>query len=154
MVDQEADSRQVTRRKDDEARKTPSLSMHREESAGSSAHPSRQKPDRTARSSKQPNRSARSSRGSDDKTACLEEELHEMKKQMGDMKNSLKQRLSATWTTLYIGLIHRSFLGSLTSRFHPDSRYHHSKTSTEPRIHLITWRRSKQSCNYKPFPKR
>jgi hypothetical protein len=52
--DQEADSRQVTRRRDDEVEKTPPPSRHREESAGSSAPPSRQKTDRTARSSKQP----------------------------------------------------------------------------------------------------
>jgi hypothetical protein len=43
-------------------------------------------------SSKQPNRLARSSRGPDDKTARLEEELREMRKQMGDMKNGLKAK--------------------------------------------------------------
>jgi hypothetical protein len=100
LDDQEADSRQVTRRRDDEVEKTPHPSRHRAESAGSSAPPSRQKTDRTARSSKQPDRpdrsskqpdrSARSSRGLDDKTARLEEELHKMRKQMGDIKNSLK----------------------------------------------------------------
>jgi hypothetical protein len=54
--DQEADSRQVTRRRDNEAQKTPSPSRHREESASSSTHPSRRRPDRTAQSSKQLNR--------------------------------------------------------------------------------------------------
>jgi hypothetical protein len=85
---------------------------YRAESAGSSAFPSRQKTEKTARSTKQPDRldrsskqpdrldrssrqpdhSARLSRGPDDKTAFLEEELHEMRKQMGDMKNSLKAK--------------------------------------------------------------
>ena len=102
MDDLEADSRQVTRHRDDEEQKTPSPNRHREESAGSSAHPSRQRLDRTARSSKQTNRSARSSkqpdlsaqssRELDDKTARLEEELREMKKQIRDMKNSLKAK--------------------------------------------------------------
>uniref|UniRef100_A0A2N9J6V6 Uncharacterized protein n=1 Tax=Fagus sylvatica TaxID=28930 RepID=A0A2N9J6V6_FAGSY len=90
--DQETDSQQVTRHKDDEVQKTPSPNRYREESASSFAHPSRQRPDRFVRLSKQPDRSARSSRGPDDKTARLEEELHEMKKQMGDMKNSLKAK--------------------------------------------------------------
>ena len=66
--------------------------MHREKSAGSSAYPNRQRPARSVRSSKQPNHSARSSRGLDDKTARLEEELHEIKKQMGNIKNSLKAK--------------------------------------------------------------
>ena len=92
----------MTCRKSDEVQKTPSPNRYGEESAGSSTHPSRQRQDRTARSSKQldrsirsskqPDRSTRSSREPDNKTACLEEELHEMKKQMGDMKNSLKAK--------------------------------------------------------------
>jgi hypothetical protein len=102
--DLEADSRQVTRHRDDEEQKTPSPNRHREESAGSSAHPSRQRPDRTARSSKQPDRSARSSRELDDKTTRLEEELHEMKKQMGDMKNSLKAKAARNLDNL----VHRA----------------------------------------------
>ena len=59
---------------------------------GSSAHPNRHKPAKSFRSSKQPDRLARSSRGSDNKTARLKEKLHEMKKQMGDMENSLKAK--------------------------------------------------------------
>uniref|UniRef100_A0A2N9ETX9 Retrotransposon gag domain-containing protein n=1 Tax=Fagus sylvatica TaxID=28930 RepID=A0A2N9ETX9_FAGSY len=54
----------------------------------SSKQPKQQ--DRQGHSSKQPDRSARSSRDPDDKTARLEKELREMRKQMGDMKNSLK----------------------------------------------------------------
>uniref|UniRef100_A0A2N9EIR5 RNase H type-1 domain-containing protein n=1 Tax=Fagus sylvatica TaxID=28930 RepID=A0A2N9EIR5_FAGSY len=93
---------QVTHRENDEAEKTLPPSRHKEESAGSSASPSRQRTDRTARSSKQPDRearssrqpdrSARSSKEPDDKTARLEEKLHEMRKQMGDMRNSLKEK--------------------------------------------------------------
>jgi hypothetical protein len=56
LDDQEVDSRQVTRCRDDEVEKTPPFSRHRAESAGSSAPPSHQKTDRTARSSKQPDR--------------------------------------------------------------------------------------------------
>ena len=109
---QEADSRQVTRRRDGETEKTPPPSRHKAKSEGSSTPPSRQKTNKTARlskqldrpdrsskqpdqpdrSSRQPDRSARSSRGPDDKTARLEEELHEMRKQMRDMKNSLKAK--------------------------------------------------------------
>jgi hypothetical protein len=104
MDNQEADSRQVTRRKGDEAQKTPSPNRRREENASSFAHPSRRRSDRTAQSSKQPNRSARlskqpdrlaqSSRGPNNKTTRLEEELHEMRKHMGDMKNSLKAKVA------------------------------------------------------------
>ena len=50
--DQEADSRQVTRRREDEVEKTPPQSKHRAESAGSSAPPSRQKTAKTTQSSK------------------------------------------------------------------------------------------------------
>uniref|UniRef100_A0A2N9EI37 Reverse transcriptase domain-containing protein n=1 Tax=Fagus sylvatica TaxID=28930 RepID=A0A2N9EI37_FAGSY len=104
MDDQEADSWQVTRRKDDEAQKTPSPNRHREESAGSSIHPSHQRPDRSVRLSKQPNRLARLSRGPDDKAIRLEEKLHEMKKQMGDMKNSLKAKAARNLDNL----VHRA----------------------------------------------
>jgi hypothetical protein len=92
--DQEADNRRMTHLncKDNEAQKTPSPNRHREESAGSSTHSNCQRPARSFRLSKQPDRSTQSSRGPNDKTARLEEELHEMKKQMGDMKNSLKAK--------------------------------------------------------------
>uniref|UniRef100_A0A2N9FH77 Uncharacterized protein n=1 Tax=Fagus sylvatica TaxID=28930 RepID=A0A2N9FH77_FAGSY len=50
--DQEADSRQVTRRRGGEAEKTPQQSRHRAESAGSSAPPNRQKIAKTTRLSK------------------------------------------------------------------------------------------------------
>ncbi len=89
MDDQKADNQQVTRRRDNEPQKTPSPNGRREENAGSFAHPSRRRPDKTiqlskqhdrsARSSKQLDRLARSSRGPDDK-ARLEEEPHEMRK--------------------------------------------------------------------------
>ena len=59
---QGADSRQVTHRRNDEVQKTSSPNRHWEESVGSSTHPSRQRPDRTAQSSKQPDRSTRLSR--------------------------------------------------------------------------------------------
>uniref|UniRef100_A0A2N9FUW7 RNase H type-1 domain-containing protein n=1 Tax=Fagus sylvatica TaxID=28930 RepID=A0A2N9FUW7_FAGSY len=55
-------------------------------------------------SSRQPNRSARSSRDPDDKIARLEEELREMKKQMGDMKNSLKAKAARNLDNL----VHRA----------------------------------------------
>jgi hypothetical protein len=80
--------------------KTLSPNRHREERAGSSAHPSRHKPARSFRSSKQPDRSARSSRGPDDKIARLEEELHKMKKQMGDMKNNMKAKAACNLDNL------------------------------------------------------
>jgi hypothetical protein len=48
--DQEADSRQVTRHRNDEVQKTPSPNRHGEESVGSSTHPSRQRPDKTTQS--------------------------------------------------------------------------------------------------------
>ena len=121
--DQEADSRQVTRRKGGEVERTPPRSRHRAESSRSSAPPSQHKTAKTTRSSKQPekpdrlskqpkrpdrsskqperqdrqdhssrqpDRPTRSSRDPDDKTVRLEKELREMRKQMGDMKNSLK----------------------------------------------------------------
>ena len=104
MNDQEADSRQVTRHKDDEAQKTLSPNRHREKSAGSSAHPSRQRLARFVRSSKQPDRSAWSSNRPDDKTARLEEELHKMKKQMEDMKNNQKAKAARNLDNL----VHRA----------------------------------------------
>uniref|UniRef100_A0A2N9G208 Reverse transcriptase domain-containing protein n=1 Tax=Fagus sylvatica TaxID=28930 RepID=A0A2N9G208_FAGSY len=60
--DQEADSHQVTRRRGDEAERTPPRSRHRAESAGSSAPPSQHKTAKTTRSSKQPERPDRSSK--------------------------------------------------------------------------------------------
>uniref|UniRef100_A0A2N9GDN4 Reverse transcriptase domain-containing protein n=1 Tax=Fagus sylvatica TaxID=28930 RepID=A0A2N9GDN4_FAGSY len=75
MDDLEADSRQVTRHRDDEEQKTPSPNRHSEESAEL-----------------------------DDKTTRLEEELHEMKKQMGDMKNSLKAKAARNLDNL----VHRA----------------------------------------------
>ena len=141
LNDQEADSHQITRRRADEAEKTPPQNRHRAESVGSSAHPNWQRTVRTTRSSKQPerpdqppkkseqhersskqperptrstkqpdhssrqpNRLARSSRGPDDKTARLEEELREMRKQMGDMKNSLKAKAARNLDNL----VHRA----------------------------------------------
>jgi hypothetical protein len=91
-------------REDDEAQKTPSLNRHKEESAGSSAHPTRHKLARSFRSSKQLDRSARSSRGPNDKTACIEEELNEMKKQMRDMKNNMKAKAARNLDNL----VHRA----------------------------------------------
>ena len=90
--------------KEDDAQKTPHPGKHREESAGSSTHPGQHEPAKAARSSKRPDHSARSSRGPDDKTACLKEELHEMKKQMGDMKNSLKAKATCNLDSL----VHRA----------------------------------------------
>uniref|UniRef100_A0A2N9F6A6 RNase H type-1 domain-containing protein n=1 Tax=Fagus sylvatica TaxID=28930 RepID=A0A2N9F6A6_FAGSY len=95
--DQEADSCQVTCRRGGKVERTPPRSRHRAESAGSSAPPSQHKTAKTTRSSKQLEKPDQSSkqperpyRDPDDKTARLEKELREMKKQMGDMKNSLK----------------------------------------------------------------
>uniref|UniRef100_A0A2N9H0S8 Integrase catalytic domain-containing protein n=1 Tax=Fagus sylvatica TaxID=28930 RepID=A0A2N9H0S8_FAGSY len=113
--DQEADSHQVTRRRGGEVERTPHRSRHRAESAGSSAPPSQHKTAKTTRSSKQPERPdrsfkqperqdrrgsssrrpdhpAQSSKEPDDKTTRLEKELREMRKQMGDMKNSLRAK--------------------------------------------------------------
>jgi hypothetical protein len=125
--DQEADSHQVTRRRGGEVERTPPRSRHRAESAGSSAPPSQHKTAKTTRSSKQPERPDRSSkqperedrRGSssrrpdhpdrssrdpDDKTARLEKELREMRKQMGDMKNSLRAKAARNLDNL----VHRA----------------------------------------------
>uniref|UniRef100_A0A2N9GE62 Uncharacterized protein n=1 Tax=Fagus sylvatica TaxID=28930 RepID=A0A2N9GE62_FAGSY len=125
--DQEADSHQVTRRRGDEIERTPPRSRHRAESAGSSAPPSQHKTAKTTRSSKQPERPgkssklperqdrrdnssrqpdhpAQSSRDPDDKTARLEKELREMRKQMGDMKNSLRAKAARNLDNL----VHRA----------------------------------------------
>uniref|UniRef100_A0A2N9IPQ6 Uncharacterized protein n=1 Tax=Fagus sylvatica TaxID=28930 RepID=A0A2N9IPQ6_FAGSY len=125
--DQEADSHQVTRRRGDEVERTPPRSRHRAESAGSSAPPSQHKTAKTTRSSKQPERPDRSSkqperedrrgnssrqpdhpdrstRDPDDKTARLEKELREMRKQMGDMKNSLRAKAARNLDNL----VHRA----------------------------------------------
>uniref|UniRef100_A0A2N9FNL6 Uncharacterized protein n=1 Tax=Fagus sylvatica TaxID=28930 RepID=A0A2N9FNL6_FAGSY len=125
--DQEVDSHQVTHRRDGEIERTPPRSRHRAESAGSSAPPSQHKTAKTTRSSKQPERPDRSSkhleredrRGSpsrrpdhperssrdpDDKTTRLEKELREMRKQMGDMKNSLRAKAARNLDNL----VHRA----------------------------------------------
>uniref|UniRef100_A0A2N9HRX3 Uncharacterized protein n=1 Tax=Fagus sylvatica TaxID=28930 RepID=A0A2N9HRX3_FAGSY len=125
--DQEADSYQVTRRRDGEVERTPPRSRHRAESAGSSAPPNQHKTAKTTRSSKQPERPERSSkqperedrrgnssrrpdhpdrssRDPDDKTARLEKELREMRKQMGDMKNSLRAKAARNLDNL----VHRA----------------------------------------------
>uniref|UniRef100_A0A2N9HF13 Integrase catalytic domain-containing protein n=1 Tax=Fagus sylvatica TaxID=28930 RepID=A0A2N9HF13_FAGSY len=125
--DQEADSHQVTRRRGGEVERTPPRSRHRAESAGSSAPPSQHKTAKTTRSSKQPERPDRSSkqperedrrgnssrqpdhpdrstRDPDDKTAHLEKELREMRKQMGDMKNSLRAKAARNLDNL----VHRA----------------------------------------------
>uniref|UniRef100_A0A2N9GDQ3 Uncharacterized protein n=1 Tax=Fagus sylvatica TaxID=28930 RepID=A0A2N9GDQ3_FAGSY len=137
LNNQEADSRQVTRRRGGEVERTPPRSRHRAESAGSSVPPSQhktakttrsskqpEKPDRSSKqperldrsskqlerqdrrdhSSRQPDRSAQSSRDPDDKTARLEKELREMRKQMGDMKNSLKAKAARNLDNL----VHRA----------------------------------------------
>uniref|UniRef100_A0A2N9HAC0 Uncharacterized protein n=1 Tax=Fagus sylvatica TaxID=28930 RepID=A0A2N9HAC0_FAGSY len=125
--DQEADSHQVTRRRGGEVERTPPRSRHRAESAGSSAPPSQPRTAKTTRSSKQPERPDRSSkqperedrrgnssrqpdhpdrstRDPDDKTARLEKELREMRKQMGDMKNSLRAKAARNLDNL----VHRA----------------------------------------------
>uniref|UniRef100_A0A2N9FPR8 Integrase catalytic domain-containing protein n=1 Tax=Fagus sylvatica TaxID=28930 RepID=A0A2N9FPR8_FAGSY len=102
-------------------------SRHRAESAGSSAPPSQHKTAKTTRSSKQPERPDRSSkqperedrrgnssrqpdhpdrstRDPDDKTTRLEKELREMRKQMGDMKNSLRAKAARNLDNL----VHRA----------------------------------------------
>jgi hypothetical protein len=125
--DQEADSHQVTRRRGDEVERTPPRSRHRAESAGSSAPPSQHKTAKTTRSSKQlerpdksfkqperqdrqgnssrqPDHPAPSSRDPGDKMARLEKELREMRKQMGDMKNSLRAKAARNLDNL----VHRA----------------------------------------------
>uniref|UniRef100_A0A2N9IZ99 Uncharacterized protein n=1 Tax=Fagus sylvatica TaxID=28930 RepID=A0A2N9IZ99_FAGSY len=112
---------------EDEVERTPPRSRHRAESAGSSAPPSQHKTAKTTRSSKQPERPDRSSkqperedrrgnssrqpdhpdrstRDPDDKTARLEKELREMRKQMGDMKNSLRAKAARNLDNL----VHRA----------------------------------------------
>uniref|UniRef100_A0A2N9HPQ8 Uncharacterized protein n=1 Tax=Fagus sylvatica TaxID=28930 RepID=A0A2N9HPQ8_FAGSY len=108
-------------------RELPPRSRHRAESAGSSAPPSQHKTAKTTRSSKQPERPDRSSkqperedrrgnssrqpdhpdrstRDPDDKTTRLEKELREMRKQMGDMKNSLRAKAARNLDNL----VHRA----------------------------------------------
>jgi hypothetical protein len=107
--------------------RTPPRSRHRAERAGSSAPPSQHKtaktnrlskqperPDRSSKqpeqqdrldnSSRQPDRPAQSSKDPDDKTAHLEKELREMRKQMGDMKNSLRAKVARNLDNL----VHRA----------------------------------------------
>uniref|UniRef100_A0A2N9IUA0 Uncharacterized protein n=1 Tax=Fagus sylvatica TaxID=28930 RepID=A0A2N9IUA0_FAGSY len=97
LNDQEADSHQVTRRRGGEVERTPPRSGHRAESAGSSAPPSQHK---TAKTTRQPDHPAQSSRDPDDKTTRLEKELREMRKQMGDMKNSLRAKAACNLDNL------------------------------------------------------
>uniref|UniRef100_A0A2N9IAH4 Uncharacterized protein n=1 Tax=Fagus sylvatica TaxID=28930 RepID=A0A2N9IAH4_FAGSY len=110
-----------------EVERTPPRSRHRAERAGSSAPPSQHKtaktnrlskqperPDRSSKqpeqqdrldnSSRQPDRPAQSSKDPDDKTAHLEKELREMRKQMGDMKNSLRAKVARNLDNL----VHRA----------------------------------------------
>uniref|UniRef100_A0A2N9EKX3 Uncharacterized protein n=1 Tax=Fagus sylvatica TaxID=28930 RepID=A0A2N9EKX3_FAGSY len=102
--DQEADSRQVTRRRGGEVERTPPRSRHRAESAGNRSYKQPERQDRQDHSSRQPDRPARSSRDPDDKTTCLEKELREMRKQMGDMKNSLRAKAARNLDNL----VHRA----------------------------------------------
>ena len=108
--DQEADTRQMTHgnQEYEEAQKTLSPAKHKVESAGSSTHPSQHRPARSIRSSRRLDQSVWSSRGPDDKTARLEKELHEMKKKIGDMKNSLKAKAARNLDNLVIEQIQPS----------------------------------------------
>uniref|UniRef100_A0A2N9HAM0 Uncharacterized protein n=1 Tax=Fagus sylvatica TaxID=28930 RepID=A0A2N9HAM0_FAGSY len=58
-------------------------------------------------SSRQPDHPDRSTRDPDDKTARLEKELREMRKQMGDMKNSLRAKAARNLDNLD-NLVHRA----------------------------------------------
>uniref|UniRef100_A0A2N9EQY5 Uncharacterized protein n=1 Tax=Fagus sylvatica TaxID=28930 RepID=A0A2N9EQY5_FAGSY len=107
--DQEADSHQVTRRRGNEVERTPPRSRHRAESAGT-------RNDQIGRPSSLNEKideetppdnliiQIRSTRDPDDKTARLEKELREMRKQMGDMKNSLRAKAARNLDNL----VHRA----------------------------------------------
>uniref|UniRef100_A0A2N9ERH4 Uncharacterized protein n=1 Tax=Fagus sylvatica TaxID=28930 RepID=A0A2N9ERH4_FAGSY len=100
--DQEADSRQ-------KAAKTTRSSKQPDRPDRSSKQPelsdrSNKRPDQPDHLSRQLNHLARSSKDPDDKTACLEEELREMRKQMGDMKNNLKAKAARNLDNL----VHRA----------------------------------------------
>uniref|UniRef100_A0A2N9HX06 Uncharacterized protein n=1 Tax=Fagus sylvatica TaxID=28930 RepID=A0A2N9HX06_FAGSY len=89
--DQEADSHQVTRRRGDEVERTPPRSRHRAESAGSRPSSLNEKIDEETppdnliiQTDPQEIRMT--------KRHDLEKELREMRKQMGDMKNSLRAK--------------------------------------------------------------
>uniref|UniRef100_A0A2N9H4C4 Uncharacterized protein n=1 Tax=Fagus sylvatica TaxID=28930 RepID=A0A2N9H4C4_FAGSY len=102
--DQEADSHQVTRRRGGEVERTPPRSRHRAESAGTWSSKQPEREDRRGNSSRQPDHPDRSTRDPDDKTAHLEKELREMRKQMGDMKNSLRAKAARNLDNL----VHRA----------------------------------------------
>uniref|UniRef100_A0A2N9ERC7 RNA-directed DNA polymerase n=1 Tax=Fagus sylvatica TaxID=28930 RepID=A0A2N9ERC7_FAGSY len=92
--------------------KTTRSSKQQEKPDRSSKQPERldksfkqpERQDRRDSSSRQPDRSAWSSRDPDDKTARLEKELREMRKQMGDMKNSLRAKAARNLDNL----VHRA----------------------------------------------
>uniref|UniRef100_A0A2N9G960 Reverse transcriptase domain-containing protein n=1 Tax=Fagus sylvatica TaxID=28930 RepID=A0A2N9G960_FAGSY len=100
--DQEADSHQVTRRRGGEQEKPYQSSKQPTRPDKSFKQPERQ--DRRGSSSRQPDHPDRSSRDPDDKTARLEKELREMRKQMGDMKNSLRAKAARNLDNL----VHRA----------------------------------------------
>uniref|UniRef100_A0A2N9HZU2 Retrotransposon gag domain-containing protein n=1 Tax=Fagus sylvatica TaxID=28930 RepID=A0A2N9HZU2_FAGSY len=91
-----------TTRSSKQPEKPDRSSNHPERPDRSSKQPERQ--DRRDSPSRQPVRSARSSRDPDDKTARLEKELREMRKQMGDMKNSLRAKAARNLDNL----VHRA----------------------------------------------
>uniref|UniRef100_A0A2N9IJ88 Uncharacterized protein n=1 Tax=Fagus sylvatica TaxID=28930 RepID=A0A2N9IJ88_FAGSY len=92
--------------------KTTRSSKQQEKPDQSSKQPARpdrsfkqpERQDRRGSSSRQPDHPARSSRDPDDKTARLEKELREMRKQMGDMKNSLRAKAARNLDNL----VHRA----------------------------------------------
>uniref|UniRef100_A0A2N9GJ69 Uncharacterized protein n=1 Tax=Fagus sylvatica TaxID=28930 RepID=A0A2N9GJ69_FAGSY len=92
--------------------KTTRSSKQQEKPDQSSKQPARpdrsfkqpERQDRRSNSSRQPDHPDRSSRDPDDKTARLEKELREMRKQMGDMKNSLRAKAARNLDNL----VHRA----------------------------------------------
>uniref|UniRef100_A0A2N9F5L1 RNase H type-1 domain-containing protein n=1 Tax=Fagus sylvatica TaxID=28930 RepID=A0A2N9F5L1_FAGSY len=82
--------------------KTTRSSKQPERPDRSSKQPERE--DRRGSSSRRPDHPDRSSRDPDDKTARLEKELREMRKQMGDMKNSLRAKAARNLDNL----VHRA----------------------------------------------
>uniref|UniRef100_A0A2N9EMQ6 Uncharacterized protein n=1 Tax=Fagus sylvatica TaxID=28930 RepID=A0A2N9EMQ6_FAGSY len=82
--------------------KTTRSSKQPERPDRSSKQPERE--DRRGNSSRQPDHPDRSTRDPDDKTARLEKELREMRKQMGDMKNSLRAKAARNLDNL----VHRA----------------------------------------------
>uniref|UniRef100_A0A2N9FYE4 Reverse transcriptase n=1 Tax=Fagus sylvatica TaxID=28930 RepID=A0A2N9FYE4_FAGSY len=105
--DQEADSQASGKRRKfrSTARqdaKTTRSSKQPERPDRSSKQPERE--DRRGNSSRQPDHPDRSTRDPDDKTTRLEKELREMRKQMGDMKNSLRAKAARNLDNL----VHRA----------------------------------------------